>query len=140
MQVRTYRDEDAAAVQGLWQAVLPDPQPHNAPDRVLAAKLAVDELLFVAEQDGEILGTVMAGYDGHRGWLYAVAVAAAARRRGIGAALVRHALRELRMRGCEKVNLQVRDGNDAAVAFYQALGFAVEARVSMGVRLSPGEA
>jgi ribosomal protein S18 acetylase RimI-like enzyme len=82
-----------------------------------------------------VAGTIMAGYDGHRGWLYSLAVAPEHRRRGIGSALVRHAEQELRKRGCLKINLQILEANAAVAAFYEALGYAVEPRVSLGKRL-----
>jgi ribosomal protein S18 acetylase RimI-like enzyme len=77
----------------------------------------------------------MAGYDGHRGWIYSVAVSTAHRRRGIGSQLVRMAERALATMGCVKVNLQIMEGNEHVTAFYAALGFSVEKRVSMGKRL-----
>lgn len=86
----------------------------------------------MAVLDGAVLGTILAGYDGHRGWLYSVAVDPANRRSGIGAALVRHAQRALAELGCMKVNLQIMSGNEAVAGFYEKLGFTVEARISMG--------
>jgi ribosomal protein S18 acetylase RimI-like enzyme len=77
----------------------------------------------------------MAGYDGHRGWLYALAVHPDHRRRGIAKALVEEALARLRALGCSKVNLQIRAGNDAATAFWRSMGFSVEERISLGRRL-----
>ena len=104
---------------------------------VFDAKLATnDGLLFLAEDAHEIVGTAMAGYDGHRGWLYSVAVLPGYRRRGVGTALVLHAVDSLRALGCPKVNLQIRPTNDAVVGFYESLGFEVEERVSMGMRIA----
>ncbi len=94
-----------------------------------------DDLLFVAEDAECIIGTVMAGYDGHRGWLYTVAVAPGCRRRGIGTNLVRHAVDALRAVGCIKVNLQIRATNNAVRGFYESLGFKAEARLSMGLHI-----
>ena len=120
----------------LWERVFPDDPPHNAPPRMLDAKLAAnDGLLFVAADTDTLLGTAMAGYDGHRGWLYTVAVSPGHRRCGIGTALVHHALDALRSMGCVKINLQVRATNTAVVGFYESLGFEVEERVSMGMRI-----
>jgi ribosomal protein S18 acetylase RimI-like enzyme len=86
--------------------------------------------------DGEcVVGSVMGGYDGHRGWIYALAVKPSHRRRGIASALMHAIERRLAAAGCGKLNLQVRASNSAVIAFYEALGFAVEARVSMGKRL-----
>ena len=135
-RVRPYRSEDHDSVVSLWRTVFPEDPPHNAPARVIAEKVAAgDGLLLVADEQGTIVGSVMAGYDGHRGWLYAVAVEPARRRLGIGRHLVEQAIRRLRALGCGKVNLQVRSGNDEAVGFYRRLGFEVEDRVSMGQRL-----
>jgi len=77
----------------------------------------------------------MSGYDGHRGWLYTVAVKQEYRRRGIGRQLVDHAVAALSDMGCPKVNLQVRSTNKEVIAFYEAAGFSTEDRVSMGKRL-----
>jgi ribosomal protein S18 acetylase RimI-like enzyme len=134
MNIVAYRPEHFAGIAALWRACFPDDPPRNRAEAAIPAKLAQDDgLLFVAEgAEDEVLGTVMAGYDGHRGWLYAVAVAPAQRQRGIGRALVEHACAALAARGCGKVNLQVRDGNEHVLAFYEQLGFAREPRVSLG--------
>lgn len=131
--VRKYRQGDKEALVALWQQVFPDDPPHNEPTSIIDAKLKVDDLIFVSEQNGSIVGACMAGYDGHRGWLYAVAVAPEYRRAGAGTALINAALAALKALGCIKVNLQIRPTNTAVAAFYQSLGFAVEDRLSMGV-------
>jgi len=95
-------------------------------------KLAIDDLIIVAESEGELIGACMAGYDGHRGWLYAVAVAPSHRRKGIGEKLVKFAMQALKQLGCIKVNLQIRSTNTEVAAFYKSLGFSVEDRLSMG--------
>lgn len=136
IEIWPYCEQDRAGVVKLWNEVFPDPSPHNLPDLVITRKLAEQRgLFFVALADGKIVGTALAGYDGVRGWLYKVAVATDHRRQGIGRSLVAHAVRALRAQGCAKVNLQVMPDNDAAVAFYESLGFAVEPRVSLGLRL-----
>ena len=134
MRIGAYRPEHFDGVRALWEQCFPDDPPRNRAEAAIPAKLAQnDGLLFVAEgSEGEVLGTVMAGYDGHRGWLYAVAVAPAQRQCGVGRALVERACAELAARGCGKVNLQVREGNEAVAAFYEALGFAHEPRISLG--------
>jgi ribosomal protein S18 acetylase RimI-like enzyme len=133
MKIREYEDKDKEKVSQLWRTVFPDGPPHNEPSKVIEAKMKVQkELFLVAETDEQIIGTVMAGYDGHRGWLYSVAVAPEKRRDGIGAHLVKHAVNALKEMGCVKVNLQVRATNTQVVAFYESLGFSTEERVSMG--------
>jgi ribosomal protein S18 acetylase RimI-like enzyme len=93
------------------------------------------ELLLVGELGGLIVGAVMAGFDGVRGWLYHLAVLPEHRRRGFATILLRAAERGLRDLGCSKVNLQVRATNQEIVAFYRSLGYQVEERVSMGRRI-----
>jgi len=77
----------------------------------------------------------MAGYDGHRGWLYAVAVLQSHQRQGVGTALVKEAEARLSALGCTKINLQVRSSNIAVVSFYRSLRYEIEERVSMGKRI-----
>lgn len=122
-----------AQVETLWRQSFGYATAHNRPALAIDRKLAVDDaLFFTAMADDQVIGTVMAGYDGHRGWLYAVCVQTEWRGKGVGSALVRHAEAALKERGCMKINLQLADGNDAVAAFYEALGYAVEKRVSMG--------
>lgn len=123
-------------VIALWEAVFGYEAAHNRPSLVIDKKLAVsDGLFFVALSGPEVVGTVMAGYDGHRGWIYSVAVSGSYRRKGIGSQLVAMAERALAAKGCVKVNLQIMEGNESVTAFYASLGFSVEKRVSMGKRL-----
>lgn len=123
-------------VIGLWTTVFGYETAHNAPGLSIDKKLgARDDLFFVAIQEDRVVGTILAGYDGHRGWLYSVAVHPACRSQGLGTALVRHAETALTARGCMKINLQIVGGNDAVCAFYEALGYAVEPRISMGKRI-----
>jgi ribosomal protein S18 acetylase RimI-like enzyme len=125
-----------AKVITLWEAVFGYEAAHNQPALAIDKKLALnDGLLFVALSGQEVVGTVMAGYDGHRGWIYSVAVSPAHRRRGIGSQLVTVAERALAARGCVKVNLQIVEGNESVVAFYASHGFSEEKRISMGKRL-----
>jgi ribosomal protein S18 acetylase RimI-like enzyme len=119
----------------LWQAAGLT-RPWNDPHRDIARKLqARPEWLLVAEAAGEIVGTVMAGYDGHRGWVNYLAVSPTRRRAGLGRALMAEAERLLGDAGCPKVNLQLRAGNDEALAFYAALGYTRDDVVSLGRRL-----
>ena len=122
-------------VVGLWKTVFGYETAHNDPNLSLDRKLAAgDGLLFVALSGGTVVGTIMAGYDGHRGWIYSVAVEPTHRHQGIGTQLVAHAEETLVKRGCVKINLQILEGNEGTVAFYETLGFVVEPRISMGKR------
>ena len=110
--------------------------PHNDPAVSIDLKTAYDPELFLVAVDGShLVGTVMGGYDGHRGWIYALAVDENERHRGIGTELMAEAERRLKGRGCLKMNLQVMPDNEGVVRFYQELGFSVEDRLSMGKRL-----
>jgi ribosomal protein S18 acetylase RimI-like enzyme len=136
VSVRLYEEADEQAVVAIWNAVLADPAPWNEPRFVIAKKLATQrELFFVGIVEDAVVGTAMGGFDGHRGWLYAVAVRPDRQRLGIGGALVRHVEAKLVALGCPKVNLQVRATNRAVVSFYERLGYVVEERIQMGKRL-----
>ena len=117
----------------LWETIFSYEAEHNKPNLVIDKKLEVgDNLFFVAVDGHVVVGTVMCGYDGHRGWIYSVAVAPSHRRHGIGSRLVSHAEQALIDGGCMKVNLQIMEGNESVAAFYFSLGYSVEKRVSMG--------
>jgi ribosomal protein S18 acetylase RimI-like enzyme len=132
--LREYNDAtDREQVISLWRTVFGYEAAHNDPLLAIAKKLSVnDHLFFVAEDRGKLVGTAMAGYDGHRGWLYAIAVHPSLRRTGLGSRLVRHAEQALVAAGCMKVNLQLLATNETTAAFYKALGYSVEPRISMG--------
>ena len=137
MQIRIYQDGDEQAVIALWSLVLPDSAPHNDPATAIRRKRTVnDDLFFVAVVEERVVGTAMGGYDGHRGWIYSVAVHPDCRHQGIGSALLHSVEEALIQRGCPKVNLQVRASNTQVIAFYTSLGYAVEERVSLGKLLT----
>lgn len=120
----------------LWAQVFGYATAHNEPNLAIERKLAVrDGLFFVAVQSGRVVGSIMAGYDGHRGWLYSLAVLPEHRKHGLGTALVKRAEQAQAERGCLKVNLQVLEDNARVVEFYRTLGYAVEPRISLGKRL-----
>jgi len=121
----------------LWIAVFGYEADHNEPGLVIQRKEAInDGLFFVSVSPGnQLTGTVMCGYDGHRGWIYSLAVWPDLQRSGIGNALMSHGEEALRVRGCLKINLQIMEGNEDVQAFYRTLGYSVEKRVSMGKRL-----
>src|SRR5262245_48963396 len=119
--IRQFQERDRNSLESLWSRVFPDDPPWNAPEIMIENKLKVQpELLLVADLDGAIVGAVMAGYDGVRGWIYHLAVAPEYRRRAIATDLIRTAESRLRALGCTKVNLQVRAENKEVVAFYES--------------------
>jgi ribosomal protein S18 acetylase RimI-like enzyme len=124
--------KDLPDIDLLWREAFADDQPRHRADVVLPAKLAFQpDLFLVARDGGRVVGSVMAGYDGHRGWINRVAVLKTHRRQGLGMLLMREAEARLRALGCAKINLQVRSSNRAVIDFYRDLGYDVEERISM---------
>jgi len=137
MQIRAARASDAGQVCELWEAVFGYAEARNAPEIVFDQALARDQdALLVLVHGDRILGTLMAGYDGHRGWLYRCAVLPDCRGRGIGSQLVKRGEERLRALGCTKVNLQIHTSNEEGRQFWAALGYGEEARISMGKDLT----
>ena len=135
MNIRPYEQQDQDEVIALWRACgLVKPQ--NDPYSDIAVKLTTQpELFLVGKLGGRIVASLMAGFDGHRGWINYLAVDPARRRSGLGREIVAKAEEKLRALGCPKINLQVRLHNQEAVAFYKSLGFVEDAVVSLGKRL-----
>ena len=135
--IRAFEDGDEDHVVALWhEAGLV--RPWNDPHLDIARKKRVQrELFLVAEEEGRVVGTAMAGYDGHRGSVYYVAVAADRRSTGLGRALMTEVETRLLALGCPKVNVLVRTGNESVTAFYARLGYTPDAVSSLGRRLVP---
>jgi ribosomal protein S18 acetylase RimI-like enzyme len=135
-RIRPYRSTDEDELVDLWRLVFPGAPAHNDPGNDIRMKMGIQpELFFVAIAGGKIVGSAMSGFDGHRGWVYYVAVHPDYRRRGIGSALMRQVESSLADFGCPKLNLQIRAGNEQVRLFYEALGYEVEDRLSMGKKL-----
>ena len=110
--------------------------PQNDPIEDIQKKLSFQpELFYIALLDGQLIGSAMVGYEGHRGWLNYLAVLPSFQKRGYGKKLVNRAIVELRKIGCLKLNLQVRKSNTQVVGFYKHIGFEEEDRISLGMRL-----
>ncbi len=140
VSIRRFDARDTDAVIALWQEAFPEyrdaTKPQRNPRLSIANKLATQpELFFVAVLDERVVGSVIGGYDGHRGWLYSLAVDASLRRHGIGSRLVAHVEAALTALGCPKLNLQVLSAKSEVRAFYEALGYRADAVVSLGKRL-----
>ncbi len=137
MIIRPFIDTDEDAVVALW-AECGLTRAWNDPRHDIARKLQVQrELFLVAEADGNVVGTAMAGYEGHRGWVNYLAVAPSHQGSGVGRGLMDEVERLMLQRGCPKINIQVREDNVGALKFYEAIGFVADASVSLGKRLIP---
>jgi ribosomal protein S18 acetylase RimI-like enzyme len=133
----TYADGHFDGVDALWRNAFPNDTAWNAAKISIPEKLKIQpDLLLVAVESSSVVGSIMAGYDGHRGWISRIAVLESSRRQGIGEALIREAEKRLAALGCIKVNLQVVASNAIVLGFYQSLGYQVEERVSMSKRLT----
>ena len=135
MLIRPFETHDEEHVIALWQAC-GLARPWNDPHRDIARKLATQpELFLVGVIDARLVASAMVGYEGHRGWVYYLAVSADHQRKGLGRAMMIEAERLLVSRGCPKINLQLRSSNGAAIGFYRALGYLQDDTISLGKRL-----
>jgi ribosomal protein S18 acetylase RimI-like enzyme len=134
--IRPYRETDRETVIALWREcglVVPS----NDPEADILHKIRFQPDLFLVGHgaDGRLQATVMAGYEGHRGWINYLAVAPPHRRQGLGRRMLAAAEERLRQLGCPKINLQVRRTNTAVIDFYRRVGFREDDVVSLGKRL-----
>jgi ribosomal protein S18 acetylase RimI-like enzyme len=137
VSIASYADNHFSGVEALWNEAFPNDNAWNAARTSIPEKLKVHpELLLVAVERDAVVGSVMGGYDGHRGWISRAAVLKSYRGQGLGKALVEEVERRLAALGCIKVNLQVVAANAAVVGFYRSLGYQVEERISMGKHLA----
>lgn len=135
LAIRAYKASDEAAVIRLWQAC-ELVRPWNDPAADIRRKVAFQPAGFVVGSvDDRVVASVMAGYDGHRGWINYLAVDPAERGQGHALALLRHVEALLLAVGCPKINLQVRASNTDALGFYRHLGWAEDSVASYGLRL-----
>jgi ribosomal protein S18 acetylase RimI-like enzyme len=138
IEIKIYDNmEHRKQVIDIWTSIFKYRDLRNNPAMVIDKKLAVnDGLFFVAIENGDIVGTIMAGYDGHRGWIYSLAVIPEFRRAKIGTKLLKHAENELKKLGCIKINLQIMQDNEIVKEFYQKNGYELEDRISMGKEIT----
>jgi len=136
LKIVKYDQQFQGAVIALWKRCnLVAPQ--NDPAKDIRKKMDFQpELFFIGLLDGKVIGTIMVGYEGHRGWINYLAVAPEHQRHGYGKKLVQKAIKELKKIGCQKINLQVRRTNKQVVEFYKHLGFKEDDVISLGIRLN----
>ncbi|MGL4861316.1 MAG: GNAT family acetyltransferase [Enterobacteriaceae bacterium] len=135
MDIRVYRQDDFETVITLWE-LCDLLRPWNDPETDIERKQHHGtDLFLVAELAGELVGTVMGGYDGHRGWANYLAVHPDFRGRGIGNALMSRLEKKLKAQGCPKIQLLVREDNSAVIAMYDKLGYEEQDVICLGKRL-----
>jgi len=136
MEIRPFRSGDEDAVVALWTRC-GLVRSWNDPYKDIARKMEVrPDLFLVGLVDGRIMASVIAGYEGHRGWLNYLAVEPEQQRKGLARLIVAKAENLLRAAGCPKINLQVRSTNAGVIAFYERIGYGRDDVVSMGKRLA----
>jgi ribosomal protein S18 acetylase RimI-like enzyme len=133
--IRPFEQNDTAAIVELWhQCQLT--RPWNDPHKDIKRKCSVrDDLFLVAIHNEKQVGSVMGGYEGHRGWINYLAVSPEYRKQGLGRQLMEAVESRLLALGCPKINLQIRQDNHEIISFYQSLGFTDDHSTSLGKRL-----
>ncbi|MGD1943550.1 MAG: GNAT family acetyltransferase [Leptolyngbyaceae cyanobacterium] len=135
MEIRKFLEKDRNALLDLWNACELT-RPWNDPDKDITRKISIQpELFLVGELDGQIIASAMAGYDGHRGSVFYLAVAPEFQKRGYGQAMMTEIERLLISMGCPKLNIVVRSSNQHVLDFYRSLGYITDDVVSIGKRL-----
>lgn len=112
-------------------------RPWNDPVRDFDSALASPASAILILKDRALAASVMVGFDGHRGWVYYLAVSPDRRREGFGRRLMGEAEQWLKARGAPKIQLMVREDNEAAIGFYEALGLERQKVVTLGRFLDP---
>ena len=136
--IRPYQQNDRDEVISLWRLQFSGDPPWNRPEDVISRKESIQASLFLVGSLGDrLVGTVLAGFDGVRGWVHHLAVVPDQQRRGYAGKLMDRAEEGLLELGCPKLNLQVRVSNAGVVAFYESRGYAVDNVISLGEPLGP---
>ena len=139
MIIRQYSIGDKEAVVNLWKTCNLT-KPWNNPEQDINLKLKDSPGLFlVGTINGIIVASVMAGYDGHRGWIYYLAVDPEYRKQGLGRRIMAAAEEKLMKIGCPKIDLMVRKNNLDVIEFYEKIGYGPDDVVTMSRRLIEDE-
>ena len=142
--IRAYAPEDCESLVALWQQCGLTRAWNNPYLDIERKRANRPEWLRIAEvqrsaQRWELIGSIMIGYEGHRGWVNYLAVQPRWQGRGLGRALMAEAEKRLLAEGGPKLSLLVRCDNEAVRAFYQRLGYGVDQAIAMGKRLIPDD-
>ncbi|MCP4352169.1 MAG: GNAT family acetyltransferase [Desulfobacterales bacterium] len=135
MNIREYQSSDLEMVVELWK-ICGLIVPWNDPVKDIERKLKVDpDLFLVGELDGDIVASVMGGYEGHRGWINYLAVHPEYQRKGLASQIMQATEQRIKSEGCPKINLQVRESNLEVIKFYESIGYGNDNVIGMGKRL-----
>jgi ribosomal protein S18 acetylase RimI-like enzyme len=137
--IRTYDFKDEKNVINLWGKCNLLTSTNNPKIDIERKCQENIDLFFVGEFEDKVVATCMAGFDGHRGWIYYLAVQPEFQGKGYGKLIVKHAEDSLKIRGCPKIDLMVRNTNQKVIEFYQKIGFSQEPVIVMGKRLTIDE-
>ena len=138
-EIRIFRPDDAIEVIDLWREcglIVPWNNPQTDIERKYTDSA---DLFFVGELENELVASCMAGYDGHRGWIYFLAVKKSRRRKKLASVLVKHVEAELIKLGCPKLELMVRKTNNKVISFYKSIGFDPDPVIVLSKRLIEDE-
>ncbi len=130
-----FEEADRSAVIALWQACGLTRSWNDPSSDIDHAIRSPASTILLARHETRIIASVMVGFDGHRGWVYYLAVDPAARGRGIGRRMMAAAEDWLRQCQVPKINLMIRSDNAPAIGFYRALGYVAQEVATMGKRL-----
>lgn len=136
MRIRRYGMDDEQQVIDLWMECNLVVSSNNPKSDIERKMVDSPDLFFLAEADGCVVATCMAGYDGHRGWIYYLAVKPAMQKQGVASRIMAHAERALANRGCPKIDLMVRNSNEGVISFYHRLGYIEDPVVVLSKRLA----
>ena len=137
IEIRSFRQEDEAPLIKLWERCKLVVA-WNDPSKDISRKVQLDpEGLLLGWHDNSLIASVMAGYEGHRGWINYLAVDPEYRRKGLGKTMMKAAETYLEQFECPKINLQIRAKNHQVIEFYKSIGFLQEDVINMGKRLIP---
>ena len=139
LKIRPFQPDEGEAVVDLWQRCGLVVSWNDPYDDIARKQGVQPENFLVGELQGQIVAAAMAGYDGHRGWIFYLAVDPVHQRKGFGRQIVDACEVRLRAMGCPKINVQIRESNLDAARFYESIGFSQDAVVGMGKRLVPDE-
>lgn len=131
LEIRPFEIEDTDGVLAVWTSVGMMREGRNQRDDIQKKLRHSPDSFFIGVCEGVVAAAVIAGYDGHRGWIYRLAVRPEFQRRGIGSAMVEHAESWLRQQGCPKMKLQIEPQRADIVEFYRKLGFETQELINM---------